>query len=211
MVRIGDKPVIAYVVERLRAAGCRAIRIMVRPEKADVLSYARAHRLEIVEGRPATLAASVRSAVTGVAADDIVALGLPDTIWQPADGFVPLVEAVRRGFSAALGLFEMSEPDRADVVSLLDDGRVARVDVRPVRPDSQLIWGCAAFRAASLHDLRTDQPLGSFWHELAQRERVAGVILSSVYVDIGTPSGLAEAMRRLPELAAARGRSGEEA
>ena len=36
MLEIGGRPVIDYLVERMRAGGCEELRVVTRPEKQDV-------------------------------------------------------------------------------------------------------------------------------------------------------------------------------
>jgi NDP-sugar pyrophosphorylase family protein len=52
---VGGRPVMDYVVERLRAADCRELRFVTRPDKADVVEHARELRAEVVMGEPPML------------------------------------------------------------------------------------------------------------------------------------------------------------
>jgi len=67
--------------------------------------------------------------------------------------------------------------------------RVAAVDVKPEQPRSDLVWGCAAVRAATLRLLGPEP--GLWFDRLARQGRVAAVRLEDPFVDIGTPEALA--------------------
>jgi glucose-1-phosphate thymidylyltransferase len=126
---VGGRPVMDYVVERLRAAECRELRVITRPDKADVIEHAQALGAEVVRGTPATLAASIALGLRGLADSDVVLVGLPDTLWEPIDGYVQLIEHLSEA-DAVLGVFESDEPERSDVVVLDERGAVRRVHVK---------------------------------------------------------------------------------
>jgi dTDP-glucose pyrophosphorylase len=194
VLSLGGRPVIDYVFERLRAAEPDRLIVVTRREKVDVVQHARDAGAEVVLARPASIPESLAAALVDVADGDIVMFGFPDSIWQPPDGFVRLVAGVEAGADAALGLFEMGEPGRSDVVTLDERGRISDVTVKPARPASNTIWGCAAARGSALRDLEAELEVGAHFHRLAQKGRVEGVFLSDWYLDIGTPEALAEAV-----------------
>ena len=196
---MGGRPVIEYLLQRMQAAEPDEIRLVTRPEKADLVHYARRRRVRVVEQHPRTLSASILSGTRDLTSDDVVLLGFPDSIWEPVTGFIRLLEVVYAGAHAALGLFRMSEPERSDVVETGPDGRVRAIHVRPEKPQSNRIWGCAALRARVVEALREDVEVGTLLGEVARRGGVRGIDLSDLYLDIGTWSGLEEARRRLEE------------
>lgn len=201
---MGGRPVIEYLLQRMDAAEPDEIRLITRPEKNDVVRYARGRRVCVIEERPPTLSASILSGTRDLAGDDVILLGFPDSIWEPVTGFVRLLEVVHAGADAALGLFRMSEPERSDVVETAPDGRVRAIHVRPEKPKTNRIWGCAALRARVLEGLIDDVQIGALLGEVAREGRVRGVDLSDLYLDIGTRSGLEEARRRLEEHSSSR-------
>jgi len=193
VVPIGGRPVMDYLVERLRRGGCEEVRVISRPEKRDVIENSRRLGAIVVEARPATPAASLLAGVDGLADDDVVAFGYPDSIWEPADGFRGLVQLVEAGAGLALGLFRTANVERPDVVTATGEGPdlvVSRIDVGADSPPPHLIWGCAAARAGVLRRLRDWDDPGELFSELCQEGPVAGKLLSSSYVDIGTPKGM---------------------
>jgi glucose-1-phosphate thymidylyltransferase len=175
---VGGRPVMDLIVERMRAAGCEEIRVVTRPEKADVV----AHAAELVLG------------LEGLAGDTVVLFGYPDSIWEPVEGFRALARSVASGWEAALGLFRSSGVERPDVVTLDGAGRVRGIDVGSAREPPQLFWGCAAARARALRGVRDHDDPGDHLAELCAHARVAGVFLSESYLDVGTPRGLREAL-----------------
>ena len=186
---VGGRPVMDYVVERLRAARCRELRVVTRPDKADVIAHARALGAEVVTGTPPTLAASLTLGLQGLAASDVVLVGLPDTLWEPMDGFVQLLPRLADGADIVLGVFESDEPERSDVVVLDERGLVQRVHVKEPDPPGTLVWGCFAARVGALAGLERSPSPGHFF----DAHEVAAVVLPGHMLDIGTPEALAAA------------------
>jgi glucose-1-phosphate thymidylyltransferase len=203
VLEIRGRPVIAHLVERMRAAGCDEVRVVTRPEKRDVITYANDAGLAVVTGRPEHVVASVSLALarpTEIDGDDVVLLGFPDTVWGPEDGFALLLrERAARDADVVLGLFGSDEAARGDVVELATDDAVARVtaiDVKPARPASRLIWGCAAARRRALAGWEAEAEPGRWFARLASAGRVWGAYLSDDFVDIGTLEALARERER---------------
>jgi NDP-sugar pyrophosphorylase family protein len=200
MYPIGGRPVMDYLLERMALAGCREIRVVTRPDKKDVSEHARQRGATVLFGRPPTVSASLLMGLAGVDAEARVLFGFPDTLWQPRDGFVPLLEALQRGASVALGIFRAAEPRRSDVVTLEGD-RVTAIAVKPERPSSDLVWGCAAVPARLLEQLEPELEPGLYFHRLARRGLVRGIRLADPFVDIGTPESLRRAQATPPPVA----------
>jgi NDP-sugar pyrophosphorylase family protein len=163
---------------------------VTRPEKRDVASHAQARGASIIAARPSTVSESLLAGIDRVGDDDIVVFGFPDTIWEPVDGFAHLVDALGDA-DAALGIFRAAEPARSDTVGIAG-ARVEWVEVKPERPRSDLVWGCAAVRASALRDVAAEPEPGVYFDGLASRGRVAAVRLVDPFIDIGTPEALAE-------------------
>jgi glucose-1-phosphate thymidylyltransferase len=193
---IGGRPLMDYVVERMRAAPCGELRVVTRPEKRDVVEHAAELGAVVIEGRPETLAASIALGLDALEADDHVLIGLPDTIWEPADGFAQLLAELAPETDVVLGLFSSPEARRSDVVSVAASGVVTRVDVKPEQPATNLIWGCAAARARALIGLEKRAWPGEYFDELAKEGRVRGVRLGDDYLDVGTREALRRAEAR---------------
>jgi hypothetical protein len=182
------------LVERMQVAGCSGLRVVTRPEKEDVIRNARRHHATVVKARPDTLAASLLEGISGLDRDEVVLIGFPDSIWDPVDGYRPLVERVRGVFEVALGLFETSDVEPPHIVETDPDGTVTEVEARPGSPPPHLIWGCVAARVSSLSGLDPKGHPTDHFRALSRSGTVAGVRLSDRYVDIGTRVGLRRAL-----------------
>ena len=193
LLEIGGEPVIERIVRRLEVGGCSRIRVVTRPEKEDVRVYAEARGLELVLARPPHVGASVAAAIAGCDDGALVALGFPDTLWEPLDGFVTLREAVAGSIDVVLGLFDTPDAARSDVVVLDDDGGLVDILVKPENPPSKLIWGCLVARAGALAGIGHVSWPSELVRPLIARKRVAACYLSSEWLDIGTPEALVRA------------------
>jgi glucose-1-phosphate thymidylyltransferase len=194
MLPVQGRPVMDYVIGRMRRAGCTELRIVTRPEKEDVIAHAEELGASIVLAYPSTTSESFAEGIAGLAPEEIVLLGWPDTIWEPEDGYCPLVEAVEGGQEIALGLFQTSDLERSDVLSFDDGGRVTGIHIKPVNPPSGWIWGCAAARAGALAGLEREEWPGSFFDSLCKKgSELHPVRLSDVWLDIGTREALERA------------------
>lgn len=193
MVPVGGRPVVDHLLERMRAVPAAELRVVTRPEKADLIAHARRRGAEVVLGRPRNVSESLLFGLAGLAPANVVLIGFPDTLWQPADGFPRLVGALDADHDLALGLLRGAELERSDVVALDAGRRPTGVAVKPAVPPSSWIWACAAGRVRALGGLRFHREPGHHFHTLCRRGRVAVVTLSDRFLDIGTPEGLRRA------------------
>lgn len=190
VVRVGGRPVLDYLVERMRAAPCEEVRVVTRPEKKDVAERAAALGALVVEGHPPSVADSLLLGMEGLDTDDVVLFGFPDSIWEPVDGFARLLRALGSEREVVLGLFSARDLERSDVVVFAEPDRVTEIHVKPERPPSELIWGCLAARASALAGLRGFDEPGRYLDGLAREGRVHGIRFGTEFVDIGTPEAL---------------------
>lgn len=196
---VGGRPVMDYVVDRMRRGGADELRVVTRPDKKDVIAHAGELGAVVVLAHPQTTSESFAAGMEGLAPDDIVLIGWPDTLWGPEDGYVPLVAAVEEGHEIALGLFETADVLRSDVIAFDDDGRVDRIHIKPSEPPSSWIWGCAAARARALAGLEHEEWPGSFFDSQCRKGvELYAVRLSNVWLDIGTKDALARAVASPP-------------
>ena len=191
MLVIDGKPVISYLVERMRAASPDVIRLVTRPEKLDLVAWAESQGIAVVLSEPPFVTASLLEGMHGIADDAVVLTGFPDTLWEPIDAFERLVDEVRSGADIALGLFETAEPHRCDIVETDADGTVTRIVVKPAEPTATLTWGCLAGRARSLRPMNEWEEPGEYFNAVCDTIAVTGTRLEGRYVDIGTPQALA--------------------
>jgi glucose-1-phosphate thymidylyltransferase len=199
MLPIGGRPVMDFVVERMRAAGCSELRVVTRPEKEDVIAHSDELGATTVLAYPSTTSESFAAGMAGLPPDEIVLIGWPDTIWEPEDGYLQLIEAVEEGHEIALGLFETPDLERSDVVSFDESGRITGIQIKPAEPPSGWIWGCAAARLRALAGLEREEWPGSFFNALCQKGlELYPVRLSNVWLDIGTREALERAVASRP-------------
>lgn len=196
VLAVGGRPVLDYVVERMQAVEPDEIRLVTRPEKADVVEHADRLGLTVINAHPPTLSESVLAGLEGLGEDDLVLLGFPDSIWEPLDGFGVLLAAFAEETDAVLGVFRSSQPGRGDVVEL-EHGVVAAVHVKPANPPGDLIWGCAVATVGALQNLRRHDEPGDLFDELSRRGRVRAVRFPGEFIDIGTKEALKHARELL--------------
>lgn len=198
-----------YLVERMLAGGATRLCFVISPGKSDIVEYyggtvGAASICYAVQPRPAGLCDAVFRALPFVAPGDDVLVGLPDTVWFPADGFCALPAG-----ELSFLLFPVRRPELFDAVVHAPDGAVREIQVKAARPATRWIWG--AFRAtgallAELHGL---------WRARGEQDAYVGTLVNAwiagggsaravrageAYVDVGTLHGWHEA------LAALRGR-----
>lgn len=190
VVPIGGRPVMDYLLERLRMAPCSEVRVVTRPEKGDVIRNALRHGATVVQGSPGSVAQSMALGMAGLSDEDIVLFGFPDTLWEPADGYRRLIPALDAGRDVVLGLFRANEPERSDVVDLEPSGEVAGIEVKPTEPRSNWIWGCGAARAHALGGLGHATEPSEYFNALCDTGDVGGVWLSDTWIDVGTKLAL---------------------
>jgi glucose-1-phosphate thymidylyltransferase len=193
---VGGRPVMDFLVERMRAAPCTELRVVTRPEKLDVIRNAARHGATVIRARPPTLADSILAGMSGLADDDVVLLGFPDSIWEPVDGFRQVVALLSAGWEIGLGLFRAVDLRRYEPALLEEPDRVVGIEFKPERPSSDWLWGCAAASAGALRGLEGEAEPGVYFDRRCDEGVVGGVRLSESYVDMGTPEGLSELLGR---------------
>jgi glucose-1-phosphate thymidylyltransferase len=194
MIEIDGEPVIERLVSRMEAGGCTEIRVVTRPEKADVRQYARQRGLRVVLARPPHVGASVSAGLSCCGAEMLVALGYPDTLWEPLDGFATLRALVGGRTEVVLGLFETPDAARSDVVLTDQSGRVTDILVKPPQPPTTLIWGCLVAQAGALAGIERVEWPSDLLRPLIAEGRIKAHYLSDRWLDIGTQEALERAL-----------------
>jgi dTDP-glucose pyrophosphorylase len=191
---VRDRPVMEYLLERMKVAGATRIRVATRPEKSDVAALASRWDAEVLTGYPTSVSESLRLASSGLLDDETVIFGFPDTIWSPIDGFVPLVRQVVAGEPIALGVFESPHPERSDVTVVDDRGRIIRIEVKPGQIETRLVWACGAAKLGVLRAATDGTEPGHGFDRMARRSPIAATMLGRV-IDVGTPASFVDADR----------------
>jgi glucose-1-phosphate thymidylyltransferase len=195
-----------YLVERMKVAGVDKIAFVIGPAKADIVQYygSRVDGVDlcyVVQPEPLGLCDALFRASGLIPDQEEVVIGLPDTVWFPADA---LTRLPRRGFSFLC--FPVSRPELFDAVISDETGRILEIQVKQPGPDSRWIWGAFKLNGATLREL------GSLWRERGRTDAYVGTLINAwlerggsatalragaSYVDVGTLRGYRDAVRIL--------------
>jgi dTDP-glucose pyrophosphorylase len=197
-----------HLIERMLAAGATKIAFIISPGKSDILEYyggqiGTARICYLVQRRPAGLCDAIFQAAPFVHPDEVVIVGLPDTLWFPIDGLCAL-----DGDGLSFLLFPVDRPELFDAVLTDPDGSVLEIQVKQPNASSQWVWG--AFKLSgrvlrALHELwcerdPRDEYLGTLVNAyLARGGRATGMRAGEAYVDVGTLHGYREANQLLDD------------
>ncbi len=195
-----------YLVERMILAGAKKLCFVIAPGKTDILQYygARIWGAEIVyvvQPRPAGLCDAVFRALPLVGPEEEVLIGLPDTVWNPEDGFARLPPGL-----LSFLLFSVERPALFDAVVTDAAGNVERILVKASEVETDWIWGGMRMPGrvlAELHRMwclpgRNDEYLGTLVNAwLSAGGSAVGVRAGQGYVDVGTFNGYRQAVALL--------------
>jgi len=195
-----------YLLERMLAAGVDRVCFVISPAKTDIVTYfggqiGPASICYAVQQNASGLCDALFSALPFIAPDDLVYVGLPDTVWFPIEGY----EFLRDGELSFL-LFPVERPELFDSVVTDHEERVKQIQVKQQNATSEWIWGAfklTGAQLAALHRLwlereRSDEYLGTLVNAyLAAGGSAYGIKRGDVYVDVGTLHGYREAVRVL--------------
>ena len=116
-----------HLIERMIAAGVDKLCFVIAPGKSDIVNYYGARMgpariAYIVQAEPAGLCDAIFRACPFIAPHEQVVVGLPDTIWFPADGLTLL-----RADILSFLLFPVAHPEFFDAVVTDPTGRVEEI------------------------------------------------------------------------------------
>ena len=199
------KAVSEYLVERMILAGADRICFVISPEKTDIIPYYARHPearriCYVVQDQPVGLCDAFFRALPLVRDDEDVLVGLPDTVWFPADGLARLPSG-----ELSFLLFPVEQPERFDAV-VTDGDLVTEIQVKVDQPRTNWVWGAFRMPAGTFVDLhrlwsepeRGDVYVGTLVNEYLRRGgRALGVQAGQRYYDIGTLDGYRAAVASL--------------
>lgn len=199
-----------YLCERMIAGGADKLCFVIAPGKSDILEYygsgyGGASIAYVVQPEPAGLCDAIFRVAALTAPDDHVLVGLPDTIWIPADGYKALPDGV-----LSFLLFPVDDPSAFDAVETDAAGNVRRIEVKAQHPSTGWIWGAFKMPAAILHELKAlwverdciDEYVGTLVNAWLERGgKAVGVRAGQAYVDVGTLEGYRAASELLRQKA----------
>jgi glucose-1-phosphate thymidylyltransferase len=197
-----------YLMERMVIGGATRICFVISPGKSDILEYygGSAYAATLcyaVQPRAVGLCDAIFRALPVIDKHEPVLVGLPDTIWFPADAMRALPDD-RLSFL----LFPVERPELFDAVVTDGADNVVELQVKQADARSNWIWGAFKMPGTvlqSLYDLwierdSRDEYIGTLVNAWLERGgRAAGVRAGASYFDVGTMDGYLEAMRVLSE------------
>ena len=197
-----------YLVERLVLGGADKICFVIAPGKSDILEYYgggafSASVFYSVQPEPAGLCDAIFRALPLIAPDEHVLVGLPDTIWFPADALSQLPDGM-----LSFLLFPVEHPELFDAVIVDERNRVREIQVKSPHAASRWIWGAFKMPRTVLQELyalwqardRHDEYVGTLVNAwLAEGGSAGGVTAGQSYVDVGTVRGYREAIALLSD------------
>jgi dTDP-glucose pyrophosphorylase len=203
-----------YLVERMVLAGARQISFVISPDKGDIVKYFGAGTggtdiCYVVQPEPAGLCDAIFRALPLVADDDRVLVGLPDTVWFPADGLAKLGPE-----PLSFLCFPVERPQLFDAVVSDESGNVLEVRVKHDAPQTPWIWGAFAIAGRALIAMHAlwkgrkprDVYFGTLVNAwLAEGGRAHALRYGRAYVDTGTVGGYREAIALLEVVAKLEG------
>jgi dTDP-glucose pyrophosphorylase len=206
-----------YLVERMLIAGATRICFVISPGKSDIVAYyggeiGGAAICYAVQQQPHGLCDAIFRALPFIPPHEQVLIGLPDTVWFPANGFEALGDD-----DLSFLCFPVERPEFFDAVVFDDDGYVREIQVKKTGADSHWIWGAFKMRGATLQALydlwierdRSDVYMGTLVnHYIARGGRAKAVRAGTSYVDVGTLHGYREAITLLSEPSSAERAAG---
>jgi glucose-1-phosphate thymidylyltransferase len=198
-----------YLIERMIGGGATKICFVISPGKSDILEYygasiGGADLAYVVQPSTSGLCDAIFRALPLISPDDLVLIGLPDTIWFPETGFQALPDD-----ALSFLLFPVERPEFFDAVVTDVDGRVQEIQVKQLNAATPWIWGAFKMPGHVLHEL------ARLWRDRGERDDYIGTLVNAslalgneawgfrageAYVDVGTLHGYREAIRLLSQI-----------
>jgi dTDP-glucose pyrophosphorylase len=195
-----------YLVERLVLGGATKICFVISPGKSDIVEYYGSGTVAtpiyyVVQPHADGLCDAIFRAMPLIADDDHVVVGLPDTVWFPADGLAHLPDE-----DLSFLCFPVEQPELFDAVVSSEAGSVVSVQVKQKDADSHWVWGAFKVRGRALREMY------ELWTHRQPRDPYVGTLVNAwlaeggharavhhgrAYVDTGTVGGYREAIRLL--------------
>jgi glucose-1-phosphate thymidylyltransferase len=193
--RMLPRAVSDYLVERMVLGGATRLCFVISPTKSDILEYygGSAHSASIcyaVQSRPTGLCDAIFRALPFIDPAAPVLVGLPDTIWFPANALRDLPDD-----QLSFLLFPVDRPENFDAVLMDDHDRVTEIQVKQPNASTPWIWGAFKMPGSVLQQLfdlwvqrdRSDEYFGTLvnaWLALGGSAR--GVRSGVSYLDVGS-------------------------
>ncbi len=212
----GPKVVSQFLLEKMSLAGASKAYFVLRPGKWDIPGYfgdgsrfnMRFAYLPLDEspGVPFTLDHAYPFVRHGR-----VAFGFPDILLNPPDAFVKMLDQQRRSSAdVTLGVCRATAGLQNDLVDFDERGVVREMTLKPHDDPFRYSWALALWTPVFtefLHGYADQNRASAHAFEISAGHviqaavhaglKIEAIVLSEeTYLDIGTPAGLAEALRR---------------
>ena len=197
-----------YLVERMILGGAEKLCFVISPGKSDIMEYYGAGAwgadiAYVVQPSPLGLCDAIFRAAVLIPQTEPVLVGLPDTIWSPANAlsFLP-VDVL------SFLLFPVEHPELFDAVVMDSAGYVTEIAVKQKGVASNWIWGAIKMPGPIFHALhrlwlqpgRRDEYFGTLVNAwISQGGHAVGIRAGEQYVDVGTLDGYRSAVRLLDD------------
>ncbi len=205
---VRPRAVSEYLVERMIAGGADKLCFVIAPGKTDILEYygSRVWGADIayvVQPAPGGLCDALFRPLPLISENETVAIGLPDTVWAPDDGFRHLPDDV-----LSFLLFPVQRPELFDAVVTDQHGAVKKIQVKERGAATHWVWGAIKMPGSIFHALhklwlrpeRRDEYFGTLVNAwLAEGGTAVGVPAGQQYVDVGTLHGYRAALQALQD------------
>ena len=196
-----------YLVERMILGGADKICFVISSRKSDLIEYFGDHYgsaqiAYVVQPDAGGLCDAVFRASCVVGKDEPIIVGLPDTIWFPAQAFAELPDA-----QLSFLLFPVEHPEFFDAV-VTEGDLVREIQVKQTDARTNWIWGAFRMSSAGFHELRrlwegrnrADEYFGTLVNSfVASGGRALAVKAGDSYVDVGTIGGYRAAVTLLSD------------
>src|SRR5438105_8078892 len=161
-----------YLVDRMIRGGATKICFVISPGKSDIMEYfggsvSTAHVCYTVQPRPTGLCDALFRTLPLIKGDEVVNIGLPDTIWFPEDALCTL-----SADTLSFLLFPVDRPELFDAVVTDKDGRVLEIQVKQKDARSNWIWGAFRMPGAVFNDLY------ELWCARDRRDEYVGTLIN---------------------------------
>jgi glucose-1-phosphate thymidylyltransferase len=187
-----------YLLERMICAGVDKVCFVISPRKSDIVAYygsgiGQVYTCYAVQPKASGLCDSIFRALPLIHPDEVVVVGLPDTIWFPVDGLSHLPDG-----TLSFLLFPVEKPELFDAVVTTPDGRVTEIQVKQPGASTPWVWGAFKLPGRILHELhalwvargRLDEYVGTLVNAwLSSGGEAWGVPAGQSYIDVGTLHG----------------------
>ncbi len=212
---VGPKPVITFALTQVFDAGIDKAFTVVSPNKFPIIN-------QVGDGRDfgVNVSYAVQLVPEGMCeaidliypwidgTETLTCLIMPDTIIRPAHALKDtMAHLANSDADIVLGVFITETPELFGPVRLAEDGKtVTEIQDKPEKTDLRTTWGIATWKpsfASFIHESIINKtatkeiPLGDIMRAaMDQGMTIEGVLFDqpdALYLDIGTPSGLAKA------------------